>query len=531
MTLSVRERLLIGGSGTLIGATLLTCGLVYVGARSALLGEFDRRLTAEAWSLAALVHYEQGDLHGAGGAPTGAPGMPMRGLLQIRTDGDRLVASSPGLAHPLPMTVNCIDRELVPGERWRIATVTFHPQLETAEEQGREAGETAEDEAREHGGVTRRNGPYLLRIGDGAGYYQDTLLPAAVASDEREVPQKLSLTLAMNAGAVDRELMNLLLVLITATVAVGLAGLVVLVYVARWACRPLLALADQVSAVPRPEMPWMEPLSLVRIPAELLPLAEGLNLLLARLRETLEREKAFSADIAHELRTPLTGMRSAIDVCLRRERAPEVYRLTLEESRRQCIRFQGMVSTLLELARLDAAGPAPGTAPLVSEIPLPPIILHVWEAFAERAVEQRVVFRCAADGVVVSADPERFERILANLFENAVTYCDPGGTIAVDAVATGTRVALRVANSGSRIAAADAERVFDRFWRGDRSAAAGTLHAGLGLCLCQRLVTLMGGRISATSVPGGEFAITIELPGRNGSSFRMEAQPVIAAGR
>ena len=514
MNRSMRDQLLVGAGAVLIAVTLVICGLVYVLARSALQQESAARLKAETRALASMIHYEADGVRESMPESALDLGVQVRGVIQIQSATGAVLARSPGLDQVVPFSSNVRDLELVPGERWLAWSVRFQPVVEVGPPAAGGEEEEEEHEVRERAAQSAP-GPFTLRVGNHTSYYQDAVLPSSQVLQVEDVPKQLQLTLAMDVTGVERELSHLALMLVVSGVTALVLGLVVLSRLIGRVWQPIGELARRVETVGNLEATAAELLPLGDAPIELVPLVDGVNLLLRRVRATVEREKAFSADIAHELRTPLTGLRTGIDVCLRRERDPEAYRQALEEGRQQCLQLQGMVGTLLELARLDTPAMASGSHPIAAEIPLRPTILHLWESVAARAAERQLTLTCEVGEEVVAAEPERFERILANLLENAVAYCDEAGRIVVSAAAGGGRIRLRVANTGSRVEAADAEKVFDRFWRGDRARTGAGINAGLGLCLCQLLVRLLGGTISATSVPGGEFTIMVELPGRS----------------
>jgi two-component system sensor histidine kinase BaeS len=141
------------------------------------------------------------------------------------------------------------------------------------------------------------------------------------------------------------------------------------------------------------------------------------------------------------------------------------------------------------------------------------IIDECWALLRERAsarrliVEQHVPPRCDTTG-----DADKLRIILQNLLDNAVSHADEGGRIRIEVEAAEQRVTVRITNSGSQITAVDVPRLFERFWRGDESRTDAGLHCGLGLSLCQRLTTLLGGEIVAESITGGDFCVRLILP-------------------
>jgi two-component system, OmpR family, phosphate regulon sensor histidine kinase PhoR len=134
-------------------------------------------------------------------------------------------------------------------------------------------------------------------------------------------------------------------------------------------------------------------------------------------------------------------------------------------------------------------------------------------ALADRAQARGLrVERDISQPCVLATDGARLRQALHNLLDNAVTHVDSGGLVRIEAGREPDRIRCRITNTGSRISPEDAERVFDRFWRGDAARTDTGVHCGLGLSLSRRIVTLLGGRISVTSAVGGEFSVTIVFP-------------------
>ena len=116
-------------------------------------------------------------------------------------------------------------------------------------------------------------------------------------------------------------------------------------------------------------------------------------------------------------------------------------------------------------------------------------------------------------GCPLDTDVEKLQIVLHNLLDNALSYTDAGGEVEchVSRDVSGT-VNLELRNTGCKIGPKDAPNVFDRFWRGDGARAGSGPHSGLGLSLCRRLVTLLGGELTASAVLGGHFTIRLSLP-------------------
>jgi two-component system sensor histidine kinase QseC len=244
------------------------------------------------------------------------------------------------------------------------------------------------------------------------------------------------------------------------------------------------------------------------LPSELRPVARRLDDLLRRLEAAFAREKSFTADVAHELRTPLSGLRTTLEVMLSKPREAGQYREALDECLVIGRRLQALVDNLLSLAQLEGQRAALATEPVQIDY----LMRETWKLFAERAAARhvKIEWRIPAP-VFVDSDAVRLRIVVANLFDNAVSYVDEGGTITIAASSSAGRAELSVANTGSMVGGEDVTRIFDRFWRGDRSRAVG-LHCGLGLALCQRIAVLVGGTIVAEAEKGKVFCITVTMP-------------------
>jgi two-component system, OmpR family, heavy metal sensor histidine kinase CusS len=248
---------------------------------------------------------------------------------------------------------------------------------------------------------------------------------------------------------------------------------------------------------------------LTNAPAELMPVIHRLNDLLRRLEDAFSREKAFTADVAHELRTPLAGLRATLEVSLSQSREPEKHREAIRDSLQVAHQMQDMVDNLLWLARTEAGQLRVDRGP----VDLGDLLNECWKTLADRAqtrglcVDWDVHSPCA-----LSTDRDKLRQAVHNLLDNAVTHADSGGRVRIEAGREPDRIRCRITNTGSRISPEDAERVFDRFWRGDQARTDTGVHCGLGLSLSRRIVTLLGGRISVTSAVGGEFSVTMVFP-------------------
>ena len=125
---------------------------------------------------------------------------------------------------------------------------------------------------------------------------------------------------------------------------------------------------------------------------------------------------------------------------------------------------------------------------------------------------QRIDLHLAADATSVPGDPAKLHDVLRNLVENASNYSPEGGTIEISSRRDGAVVEIIVADHGPGIPAADLPRIFERFYRVDRSRTRDPGGTGLGLSIVRHLVELHEGTVSAANREGGGAIITIRLP-------------------
>lgn len=246
------------------------------------------------------------------------------------------------------------------------------------------------------------------------------------------------------------------------------------------------------------------------LPQELQPVQARLNDLLARVDAVLTREQQTTANIAHELRTPLAGLRAKLELALTGERDPTEVAKLCRDGMATLTLLQGLIDNLLLLTRLEAGQ----EQPKVSAIEVAELLAGAWALHQPAALTRRITLeRRLEPALSLITDPDKLRAILSNLLSNAVAYATPNSMISVAGHEQGDgRIRLTVTNEGATISQKDAERVFEPFWRGDKTRTVERGHCGLGLALVRRLVTVLGGTVSV-SVKDGRFTVLLVLPG------------------
>jgi two-component system phosphate regulon sensor histidine kinase PhoR len=231
---------------------------------------------------------------------------------------------------------------------------------------------------------------------------------------------------------------------------------------------------------------------------------------ITELRRADQIRRDFVANVSHELRTPLTAIRGYVEALSEEDASPEDRRRFLDIVGRHTRRMERLVKDLLRLARLDAGQETLELSPCDTRTLLSGVVTDVTQAADERG--QRVDVTVAHGAETVRADAAKLHDALRNLVANAIAYAPERSTIRIEAApAAAGRVALVVADEGPGIPDDDLSRVFERFYRVDKSRARDPGGTGLGLAIVKHLVELHGGTVRAENGPerGARFTITI----------------------
>jgi signal transduction histidine kinase/HAMP domain-containing protein len=241
-----------------------------------------------------------------------------------------------------------------------------------------------------------------------------------------------------------------------------------------------------------------------------LPPAEGSDTAIVVLADVSERERReraereFVANAAHELRTPLTTIVGAVDALQAGAKDDPVHRdRFLGHIERESGRLARLTRALLVLARAQTHQ----EAPLLVAVPARDLLEDVRDGMTP-ADGVAVDVECD-DAVVLHTERDLVEQALANLAANAVRHTEHGRILLAARTLEGGRVELEVTDTGTGIAPADRERIFERFYRAHDRDPGGF---GLGLSIVRQAVVALGGTIDAHSAPGSGTRVRIQLP-------------------
>jgi signal transduction histidine kinase len=228
------------------------------------------------------------------------------------------------------------------------------------------------------------------------------------------------------------------------------------------------------------------------------------------LKRADQIRRDFVANVSHELRTPLTAIRGYVEALSEDDADPDESRRFLEIIIRHTERMERLVKDLLRLARLDAGQETLDIADCNLRNMAQGVTSDLASAIAQR--RQTVELGIASAAESVRADPAKLHDALRNLVANAITYSPEGSTIRIETSRVGSGVALSVSDEGPGIPEADHSRVFERFYRVDKSRARDPGGTGLGLAIVKHLVELHGGEVRSENRTEGGAKFTLTLP-------------------
>ena len=221
-----------------------------------------------------------------------------------------------------------------------------------------------------------------------------------------------------------------------------------------------------------------------------------------RERDTAEAaRKSLIAAVSHDLRTPLTSLRLLADAIEDDLVDRETRRRYLEQMSVHIGSLSVLIEDLFELSRLEAGD----IQWSVQQVALGELVEETVEAMRPHAREKRVMVQALVDTGIAPAraNPEKLQRVLFNLIQNAIRHTPADGSVTVAAETNADRVEIEVADTGTGIPPGDRDRAFEPFFRGGDGGARSGESTGLGLTICRAIVEAHGGQIWFADSPAG----------------------------
>ncbi len=291
-------------------------------------------------------------------------------------------------------------------------------------------------------------------------------------------------------------------VVAVAAIVAAIAAVVLGSFLARRIARPIERLAE---AAQRTAEGDLRATTTVEGPAEVRALANAFNVMVDRLAEQDAVRREFVVNASHELRTPLTNLQGYLEALRDGVLPPDP--ATFDSLREEVDRLTRLA------ASLDLLAGAGDERAMPEELDLGALVRSGVElaapTFARRSIR---VATSIAPAIIVHARADELAQVVSNLLQNAIRYTPAGGEVSVTVERGAGDAVVRVANSGSEIPSEDLPRVWERFFRVERSRDRASGGAGIGLAIVKRLVEEAGGRVGATS-EAGVTTFWFSLPG------------------
>jgi two-component system heavy metal sensor histidine kinase CusS len=248
-------------------------------------------------------------------------------------------------------------------------------------------------------------------------------------------------------------------------------------------------------------------LSLSGLPGELEDMAVEFNSMLQRIDEGYRRLQDFSGDLAHEMRTPLATLLGRTQVALSHTRSVTELREVLEGNVEELERLSTLISDMLFIASAehDVAPIQPQPVDLAAEAG------RVAEYLSIIADEKGVHLRVTGAAPPIAADQLLIQRAITNLVSNAIRHATHGSAVEIEVASVDSAATVKITNQGEEIAAANLERIFDRFYRIDSGRDRLKGGTGLGLAIVRSIAKAHNGSVSVTS-RSGQTSFTLVLP-------------------
>lgn len=224
-------------------------------------------------------------------------------------------------------------------------------------------------------------------------------------------------------------------------------------------------------------------------------------------REKLRRE--FSANVSHELKTPLTSISGFAELMSQGLVPPDKVREFSLDIQKECTRLTNLVEDIIDLSRLEEGG---GDMTW-EDIDLYTLCDDVLQSLEPVAKRQAVTLRLAGESLQVHGVYQVLREMIYNLCDNAIKYNRSGGSVTVTVARSAGRASVTVADTGIGIPYEDQSRVFERFYRVDKSHSRAIGGTGLGLSIVKHAAALHGAEIKLQSQPEDGTVITVLFPG------------------
>ena len=276
-------------------------------------------------------------------------------------------------------------------------------------------------------------------------------------------------------------------------------------FLARRAMKPITQISDKMKLISSEHL--SERVDSPHTNDELEKLTSTFNRLLDRLQDSFQRERQFIGDVAHELKTPIATLKSGVELTLSKNRTSKEYKETLEETMIDINRLSSLTKNILDLALVGAENAQTEEKPFS----LSETVAEIKDIAVKLALQKKIIIKgkIKAD-IYISGSQDKIYRAIFNIVDNAIKYTKQGGKVVVNLYKNKTQAVVEVTDTGVGIAEKDLDHIFERFYRGSKTAK--TLGSGLGLAIASGIIKTHHGEIKVKSKVGEGATFIVTLP-------------------
>ena len=238
--------------------------------------------------------------------------------------------------------------------------------------------------------------------------------------------------------------------------------------------------------------------------------AQALNMMAYELKIDDEAQKSFIANVSHELKTPMTSIGGFIDGILDGTIPPEEERKYLTIVSSEVKRLSRMVVSMLNISKIEAGEIKLSETKYNIGKQIFETLLSFEKTIDEKSIE--IVGFENMNDVIIEADRDLIQQVIYNLLDNAVKFTPQGGTITLSASNTADATLVAIRNSGAGVSEDEISRIFERFYKVDKSRSFDTKGVGLGLYIVKTIINMHEGKITASSKQGEYTEFSFEIP-------------------
>lgn len=246
---------------------------------------------------------------------------------------------------------------------------------------------------------------------------------------------------------------------------------------------------------------------------ELEELAKTFNNLFDRIAQAFSRERQFIGNVAHELKTPVATLRSGIELTISKERTNKQYQRAFNETLIDVNRLSTIMKNILDLAWLGSENARPGE----NQLNLSVTLVELKEIATKLAAPKHITIKGKIESnISIVGVEDKISRAILNIVDNAIKFTPIDGTITLALHKKKNMVIIEVKDTGVGISQKELTHIFERFYRGSKTAK--TLGSGLGLAIAQGIIKAHKGEIEVSSKVAKGTSVVITLPLANISS-------------